>query len=297
VFGGTVYVMEHFDAEGALAAIDRYKVTHSQWVPTMFIRMLKLPKEVREQYDVSSLQVAIHAAAPCPVPVKQQMMEWWGPVIYEYYAGSEGNGYCAISPQEWLKHPGSVGKCLLGILHIVDEATGEEAEKGRPGLVYFEAGPEFEYHDDPEKTKNSRNEKGWTTLGDIGYVDKDGYLYLTDRKAFMIITGGVNVYPQEVENVLVMHPKVMDAAVFGVPNEEFGEEVKAVIQPREWDAALANGGSAAAQALAGELIAYCREHLSHIKCPRTVDFMEQLPRHPTGKLYKKQLRDQYWQKV
>lgn len=283
--GGTCIVMEHFDAEDALRQIEKHKTTHSQWVPTMFVRMLKLPEEARRKHDVSSMKVAIHAAAPCPIPVKKQMIEWWGPVIYEYYAGTEGNGFCAITSQDWLAHPGSVGKALLGELHIVGE-DGNDCPIGEPGTIYFANGPVFEYHNDPKKTADARNAKGWSTLGDVGYVDKDGYLYLTDRKAFMIISGGVNIYPQEAENVLINHPKVADVAVIGVPNEDFGEEVKAVVQPMDW--ADAN------PRMAEELMAYCREQLSAIKCPRSVDFERELPRHPTGKLYKRLIRDRYW---
>jgi acyl-CoA synthetase (AMP-forming)/AMP-acid ligase II len=283
--GGTCIVMEHFDPSEALRLIGKYTATHSQWVPTMFVRMLKLPEAERRRHDVSSMKVAIHAAAPCPIPVKKQMIEWWGPVIFEYYAGTEGNGFCAINSQDWLAHPGSVGKSLLGELHIVGE-DGAECPTGEPGTIYFANGPAFEYHNDPGKTADARNQQGWSTLGDVGYVDKDGYLYLTDRKAFMIISGGVNIYPQEAENVLINHPKVADVAVIGIPNEDFGEEVKAVVQPMLW--------SDATPELAAELIAYCREHLSQIKCPRTVDFEPELPRHPTGKLYKRLIRDRYW---
>ena len=285
--GGTVVVLEHFDPEDALRAIETYGVTHSQWVPTMFVRMLKLDPSVREKYDVSSLEVAIHAAAPCPVEVKRQMIEWWGPVIYEYYASTEGNGFCAITSQEWLDHPGSVGKALLGTLHIVDD-EGNELPAGQAGTIYFESDNAFEYHNDPDKTRESRDPAGhgWTTVGDVGYVDDDGYLYLTDRKAYMIISGGVNVYPQEAENVLTMHPKVLDVAVIGVPNEEMGEEVKAIVQP----VSMADAGPA----LERELIEYCRERLAHYKCPRSVEFEAELPRHPTGKLYKRLLRDRYW---
>jgi acyl-CoA synthetase (AMP-forming)/AMP-acid ligase II len=285
VFGGTTIVMEHFDAEQALDLIGKRKATHSQWVPSMFVRMLKLPEAERKKYDVGSMQVAIHAAAPCPIPVKKQMIEWWGPVIYEYYAGTEGNGFCAITSEEWLAHPGSVGKALLGELHIVGE-DGKECATGESGTIYFANGPEFAYHNDAKKTAEARNDKGWSTLGDVGYVDKDGYLYLTDRKAFMIISGGVNIYPQEAENVLINHPKVADVAVFGVPNEDFGEEVKAVVQPLNW--------ADATPALAEDLVAYCKQHLSAIKCPRSVDFERELPRHPTGKLYKRLIRDRYW---
>jgi acyl-CoA synthetase (AMP-forming)/AMP-acid ligase II len=280
--------MERFDADWCLELIEQYRVTHAQFVPTMFVRMLKLPEADRLRHDVSSLQVAIHAAAPCPVQVKQQMIEWWGEVIYEYYAGTEGNGFCAISPQEWLTHPGSVGRPLLGEIHICDD-DGKELPTGQAGTIYFSGGGDFEYYNDPDKTADSRHpkDKGWSTLGDMGYLDEEGYLYLTDRKTFMIISGGVNIYPQEIENLLVTHPKVTDVAVFGVPNEEFGEEVKGVVQPADM--------GEAGPALAEELIFFCREHLSHVKCPRSIDFLEELPRHPTGKLYKRLLRDKYWQ--
>jgi long-chain acyl-CoA synthetase len=284
--GMTVVVMEHFDAEAALKTIQTYRATHSQWVPTMFIRMLKLDQETRLSYDVSSLQCAIHAAAPCPVPVKEQMIEWWGPVIFEYYAGSEGNGFVAITSEEWLAHKGSVGRGLTAVLHICDE-EGNEVPVGESGTIYFEGGGEFEYHNDPQKTAESRHPKGWSTLGDIGYLDEEGYLYLTDRKSFMIISGGVNIYPQETENLLVTHPKVMDVAVFGVPNEDFGEEVKAVVQPIHWEDA--------GPELEAELIDFCRDNISHIKSPKTIDFEQELPRHPTGKLYKRLLKDRYWE--
>ncbi|TVS16217.1 MAG: acyl-CoA synthetase [Gammaproteobacteria bacterium] len=286
--GGTSVIMERFDPEDALKLIEKHRLTHAQFVPTMFVRMLKLPEEVRNRYDVSSLKVAIHAAAPCPVQVKQAMMDWWGPVIHEYYAGTEGNGFCAVGPEEWLAHPGTVGRALLGQIHICDD-DGIELPTGQVGTVYFGGGSEFEYHNDPGKTEDSRHpkEKGWSTLGDMGYVDEEGFLYLTDRKTFMIISGGVNIYPQEVENLLVTHPRVADVAVFGVPNEEFGEEVKAVIQPVDW--------ADAGDELGAALIDFCRDHLSHIKCPRSVDFERELPRHPTGKLYKRLLRDRYWE--
>ncbi len=287
--GGTVIVMEHFDPEQYLSLVQQHQVTFSQVVPTMFIRMLKLPEEVRAKYDVSSLKAVVHAAAPCPVEVKRQMIEWFGPVIHEYYAGTEGNGFVYCNSEDWLAHPGSVGKAIIGTIHIVDE-DGEEAPTGEPGTVYFEgeAAATFEYYNDPEKTKSSRDPKGrgWSTLGDVGRLDEDGFLYLTDRKAYMIITGGVNVYPQEAENVLALHPKVADVAVFGVPNEDFGEEVKAVVQPMSMDDA--------GPELERELIAYCKEHLADVKCPRSVDFRDELPRHPTGKLYKRVLKDEYW---
>jgi long-chain acyl-CoA synthetase len=284
--GTQVVVMEHFEPERALQCIERFGVTHSQWVPTMFVRMLKLPEEVRHRYDLSSLRCAIHAAAPCPIPVKEQMIAWWGPVLYEYYAGTEGNGFVQLDSHEWLAHRGSVGKPLNCELHICDDA-GNELPVGQSGTIYFGGGGQFEYHKDPEKTAGSRHPKGWTTLGDVGHLDEDGYLYLTDRKHFMIITGGVNVYPQEAENVLITHPKVMDVAVFGVPDPDFGEQVKAVVQPGD----MADAGPA----LAEELIAYCRSQLSAIKCPRSIDFEADLPRHPTGKLYKRLLKDRYWE--
>ena len=282
--GGTCIVMEHFDPEGALQLIEHYKITASQWVPTMFIRMLKLPAKVRNKYDLSSLKAAIHAAAPCPIPIKRQMIDWWGPVIYEYYAGTEGNGFCTIGSKDWLAHPGSVGKAMLGVVHILDD-KGEECAPGEPGNIYFADGPEFSYYKDEEKTRESHNKDGWSTLGDIGYADEEGYLYLTDRKAFMIISGGVNVYPQETENLLVTHAKVSDVAVIGVANEDLGEEVKAIVQPVNWEDASAD--------LEAELIAFCRANLSPIKCPKSVDFDRELPRHPTGKLYKRELMERY----
>lgn len=284
--GGTVIAMERFDAEEALALIERYRVTHIQVVPTMFGRMLKLPDDVRSRYDVSSLTMAVHAAAPCPVAVKQQMIEWWGPIIHEYYAGTEGNGFVYCNSEDWLAHPGTVGRAIVGELHILDD-DGNEVPAGQEGTIYFGGATDFEYHNDPEKTAESRNAQGWSTLGDVGRLDDDGFLYLTDRKTYMIITGGVNVYPQETENILAVHPKVMDVAVIGVPNEDFGEEVKAVVQPMD----MADAGPE----LERELIAYCKEHLADVKCPRSVDFTEELPRHPTGKLYKRLLRDKYWE--
>ncbi len=285
--GATNVIMEKFDPEEYLRLVEKHKITNTQLVPTMFVRMLKLPEDVRNKYDVSSLKGAIHAAAPCPIPIKKQMIDWWGPVIFEYYAGTEGNGFCTINTEEWLAHEGSVGKPLVGELHICDE-DGNEVPTGEAGTVYFANGNEFSYWKDDEKTKESRNDKGWSTLGDVGYVDEEGYLYLTDRKAFMIISGGVNIYPQETENLLITHPKVADVAVIGVPNEEFGEEVKAVVQPANW---LDAGPD-----LEAELIEFCRRTLSHIKCPKSVDFDKELPRHPTGKLYKRLVRDRYWGK-
>ncbi|SKA24527.1 AMP-binding enzyme C-terminal domain-containing protein [Enhydrobacter aerosaccus] len=284
--GGTVIIMEHFDAEEYLRLVEKYRATHTQVVPTMFVRFLKLPEEVRRKYDVSSLKCAIHAAAPCPIPVKEQMIDWWGPILWEYYAGTEGNGLTLCNSAEWLAHKGTVGRAIIGKLKICDD-EGNELPQGQPGTIYFAEGRPFEYHNDATKTAESRHPKGWSTLGDVGYVDADGFLHLTDRKAFMIISGGVNIYPQECENLLINHPKVMDCAVFGVPNPDFGEEVKAVVQPRHW--------ADAGPALAEELIAYCKQQLSAIKCPRSIDFEPELPRHPTGKLYKRLLRDRYWQ--
>jgi long-chain acyl-CoA synthetase len=286
--GGTVVIMEHFEAEAALGDIARYKVTHAQWVPTHFVRMLKLPDATRAKYDVSSLKAVYHAAAPCPVPVKEAMIAWWGPIIHEYYAGTEGNGFVACNSQEWLAHKGTVGKALNCEIKICDEA-GDPVPPRAEGEVFFAGGGQFEYHNDPDKTAKSRNKHGWSTLGDIGWLDEDGFLYLTDRKSFMIISGGVNIYPQEVENLLVTHPKVADVAVIGAPHEEMGEQVVAVIQPAEW--------SEAGDDLAAELLAFCRAHISHVKCPRKIDFRQELPRHQTGKLYKRLIRDEYWGKA
>ena len=283
--GGTCIIMEKFDEVAALELIEKYSVTHSQWVPIMFIRMLKLDLETRQRFDLSSQKVAIHAAAPCPREVKQQMIDWWGPIIHEYYSSTEGIGFTGLDSKQWLAHPGSVGGELVGTLHILGE-DGEELPAGDIGTVYFSDGPNFSYYKDVEKTNEARNEKGWFSVGDVGYVDEDGFLYLTDRKAFLIISGGVNIYPQEAENLLIGHEKVADVAVFGVPNSEFGEEVKAVVQPSQWQEA--------GPALAQELIDYCKEHLSSIKCPRSIDFDQELPRYPNGKLYKRQVRDRYW---
>lgn len=283
--GSTCIIMTHFDPEKFLDCVEQYRVTHTQLVPTMFVRMLKLPPAQRLGRDVSSLQFAIHAAAPCPVPIKEQIIDWWGPIVWEYYAGTEGMGMTLVRSPEWLTHKGTVGKAVIGQLRICDDA-GEEVPTGQIGTVYFAEGRPFAYHNDPDKTQASRNTQGWTTLGDVGYVDEEGYLYLTDRKSYMIISGGVNIYPQEVENLLVTHDAVVDAAVFGVPNEEFGEEVKAIVQPRDM--------TQAGPELAADLMAFCQQHLSTIKCPKSLEFMAELPRHPTGKLYKRLLRDRYW---
>lgn len=287
--GVTTVIMRKFDAEQTLALIERFGVTCTQMVPTMFVRLLRLPDDVRQRHDLSSLRVVIHAAAPCPVDVKQRMIDWLGPIIYEFYGGSEGNGSTFITSAEWLAKPGSVGRANWGTLHICGP-DGEELPAGATGLVYFEGGYDFRYLNDAEKTRESRHPQhwGWSTLGDIGHVDADGYLFLTDRQSFTIVSGGVNIYPQEVENLLATHPKVADVAVIGVPDAEMGEAVKAVVQlvdPKD-----------ATPATAADIIGYCRQHLSSIKAPRSVDFDPQLPRLDTGKLYKQQIRARYWPK-
>lgn len=283
--GGTSYIMPKFDAETALELIESKRITHSQWVPTMFVRMLALPTDQRTRFDLSSHRFAIHAAAPCPQEVKRQMIDWWGPIIHEYYSGTESNGSTAINTAEWLEHPGSVGRAFHGNIKILDDAFNE-LPVGETGQIYFANGNAFSYHKDPEKTANAYSPQGWSSLGDIGSVDREGYLYLKDRKSFMIISGGVNIYPQEIEDVLINHPAVVDVAVFGVPNKEFGEEVKAVVELLS--------SYRASDSLALELMSYCRDQLSHVKCPRSVDFIDALPRHPTGKLYKSALKAKYW---
>lgn len=289
--GGTVIMLPRFSEATALSAIEHYGVTHSQWVPTMFTRMLKLPPEQRQGYDLSSHKVAIHAAAPCPRGIKEQMFDWWGPIIYEYYGGTELNGLTHCGPQDWLEHPGTVGKPVLGTLHVCDD-DGKELATGESGLIYFEL-PEmpFAYHNDSEKTKSSQHPShaNWSALGDVGYVDEDGFLFLTDRATFMIISGGVNIYPQEIEDTLIMHSKIADVAVVGVPDEEMGEAVKAVVQLAE--------GTSPNDAVTAELMAYAREHIAHYKCPKSIDYMEELPRLPTGKLYKRLIKDRYWGKT
>ena len=284
--GGTVIVMEHFDPEEYLRLVEHHRASHSQLVPTMFSRMLKLPAEVRTRYDLSSLEIAIHAAAPCPVPVKEQMIDWWGPIIEEYYGATEGLGFAACNSAEWLAHKGTVGRIVLGDLHVLDDEM-KPTPKGEPGTLWFSSGGAFTYFNDTEKTKESSSPDGtMTTVGDVGYVDDDGFLYLTDRATFMIISGGVNIYPQECENLLITHPKVADAAVFGVPNEDLGEEVKAVVQLMP--------GVEAGPDTEKELIEFCAAHLARQKVPRSIDFESELPRLPTGKLYKKPLRERYW---
>jgi fatty-acyl-CoA synthase len=289
--GGTAVFMEKFEPLAALSLIERYRITHSQWVPTMFIRMLKLREEERESFDLSSHVAAIHAAAPCPAEIKRQMIDWWGPIVFEYYGGSEGNGLTSIDSQEAMQRPGSVGKALVGTIRICDE-QGEVLPPGGTGLVYFEREDlPFRYHNDPEKTRAAQHpaHPTWTAIGDIGHVDEDGYLYLTDRQSFMIISGGVNIYPQMVEDALVLHPAVFDVAVIGVPDPEMGEAVKAVIE-------VAPGVPRTA-ALAEELIAFVRGKVSRYMVPRSVDFIDVMPRMPTGKLSKRLLRERYWQEV
>lgn len=282
--GATLVVLKHFEPTVFLETIQNYRVTHTQVVPTMFIRLLKAPAELRTKYDLSSLRCVIHASAPCPIEVKQEIINWLGPIVYEYYAGTEGNGFVCCNSQEWLAHPGTVGKPLLGRVHILDE-NGNEVPVGEQGLIYFEGATNFEYLNDPEKTKASRSQQGWSTLGDIGKLDQDGYLYLTDRQSFMIISGGVNIYPQEIENVLINHPKVLDCAVFGIPDPEFGEQVKAVVQPVDMQEA--------GRELELELINYVKSQIASFKAPKSIDFQQELPRAPTGKLYKKQLQERY----
>lgn len=282
--GATVVVMEKYDSQQALELIEKYKVTHSQWVPIMFIRMLKLPEAVRKRYDLSSLKVAIHAAAPCPVEIKEEMIDWWGNIVFEYYSTTESAGGTAIDSIDWLAHKGSVGKALYGTIHIIDD-EGKELPPHKIGQIYFESEAKFSYFGEPEKTKGSYNSDGWATLGDVGYLDEEGYLYLTDRKNFMIISGGVNIYPQEIENCLILHEKVADVAVFGVPNEEFGEEVCAVVQAAE--------GVSTDDDLARELIIWCRERISNVKSPKQLHFIDELPRLENGKLYKRWLIEKY----
>lgn len=283
--GATTIIMEKFDETKLLQLVEQHRISHTQVVPTMFVRLLKLPEDVRNRHDLSSLVSAIHVAAPCPADVKRQMIDWWGPILLEYYAGTEGNGVAAATSQEWLAHPGTVGQPLIGTAHILDD-DGVELPLGEIGDVYFNSGLSFSYHNDPEKTANAFNEKGWSTLGDIGWMDEDGFLYLTDRRAYTIISGGVNVYPQETEDLLVTHPAVADVAVFGVPDEDLGEVVKAVVQPMDF-------GTAGLK-LEEELIAHCRSKLSAIKTPKSIDFRRELPRTPTGKLFKRHLKKEYW---
>ena len=283
--GGTVVVMERFDPSGFLELVERYAVTHALAVPTMFVRLLRLGGDERARYDLSSLQCCVHGGGPCPVAVKENMIDWWGPVLHEYYAGTEENGLVACTSEQWLAHRGTAGRPVMCSVHVLGP-SGEELGPGQTGLVYFESNARFEYHNDPEKTRSSFNQQGWSTLGDVGYLDGDGYLFLTDRQAHTIVSGGVNVYPQEAENLLLTHPSVADAAVFGVPSPDLGEEVKAVVQAADQTQAGAR--------LEGELISFCHEQLASFKCPRSVDFDAELPRHPNGKLHKEALKRRYW---
>jgi long-chain acyl-CoA synthetase len=283
--GHPVVLMDHFEPEALLALVERHRVTHTHMVPTQFRRLLALPRPVRDRYDVSSLRCAIHSAAPCPQDVKRQMISWWGPVVTEYYAASEGGG-TAITAREWLARPGSVGTPWLGTEVRVLDDEGNDVPPGQPGLVYLRMGTStFDYHKDQEKTRASRA-RGMFTVGDIGYLDADGYLFLCDRKSDMIISGGVNVYPAEIEAALSGHPAVADVAVFGIPHDDWGEEIKAVVQPADW--------AAPGPALTAELLAYLGDRLAKFKLPRTVDYVAELPRDPNGKLYKRRLRDPYW---
>ncbi|KUI35848.1 acyl-CoA synthetase [Mycobacterium sp. IS-1590] len=283
--GATTVIMGKFEPEEALIAIQKYGVTSGQFVPAMFVRMLKLPADIRDSYDLSSIRRVVHAAAPCPVDIKKQMIDWWGPVIDEYYSSSEGAGITFITAEDWLNHPGSVGKPLLGEAHVLGE-DGEELPPGQPGQIYFDMGPmSFVYHNDPVKTAESRERHGWVTVGDVGYLDEDGYMFLTDRKHHMIISGGVNIYPQEAENLLITHPKVLDAAVFGVDDEEMGQRVKGVVQTVD--------PADATDEFAEELLEWLRERLAHYKCPRSISFEAQLPRTETGKMLKQELVKKY----
>lgn len=280
--GATTVVMESFDALKCLETIDRHHITHAQFVPTMFTRMLRLPDDQRAAFDISSLRWVVHAAAPCPIPVKQQMIEWWGPIILEYYAGTEDIGYSMITSPEWLEHPGSVGR-PIGEVHIVDQSD-DEVPIGGTGTVYFAGGRDFDYHNDPEKTSRMKNSRGWRTLGDVGHLDDEGYLYLTDRAADMVVSGGVNIYPRETELAMAGHPAVVDAAVFGIPDEEMGESLLAVVQ-------LDPGATTST----AELLAWCRDQLAPFKCPRSIELIDEMPRDPSGKLFKRRLRDPYWE--
>jgi acyl-CoA synthetase (AMP-forming)/AMP-acid ligase II len=282
--GGTVVLMERFDPLECLRAIERHRVTHVQFVPTHFVRLLKLPEEQRLAFDLSSLQVVVHAAAPCPVDVKRQVIDWLGPKVLEYYAGSEGAGMTVISSAEWLARPGSVGRATKGTVHVVGE-SGEDLPAGEVGTVYFEGGGAFEYHNDPAKTAAAFDSRGWATLGDLGRLDEDGYLYLADRRTDLIISGGVNVYPAEVEDALVLHPAVADVAVIGVPDDEMGQAVRAVVQPA--------AGVQPTPELAEELLASCRTTLAGFKLPRSVVFAAELPRLPSGKLLRRRVREEF----
>ncbi|MBB95484.1 MAG: acyl-CoA synthetase [Rhodobacteraceae bacterium] len=285
MLGGTAIIMERFDTEDMLRLIEAHAVTHTQAVPTMFVRMLKLPDDVRARHDMSGLKVAFHAAAPCPKDVKAAMIDWWGPILIEYYAGSEANGVTVTTSEDWVRYPGTVGKSMIGDIVVTDD-DGNELPVGEIGHVYFDSGVEFQYRHDPEKTARAYLRPGCSTIGDVGYVNEEGFLFLTDRASYTIISGGVNIYPQETEDMLIGHPDVHDVAVFGVPCAEMGEQVKAIVQLEP--------GVDPSEAKAQELIAWCRARLSRIKAPKSVEFREALPRTPTGKLIKRKLKDEYW---
>jgi long-chain acyl-CoA synthetase len=284
LYGATVVMMDGWDTEAALALIARHRVTHSHMVPTMFHRMLALPAEVKERHDLRSLRYILHGAAPCPVPVKRALIEWLGPIVHEYYAATEGMG-SLVDSHTWLRKPGTVGQPEPGHIRVLD-AEGRECAAGVVGTVYLRAPGEgrFVYYKDPDKTAKAYLGSHYT-LGDMGYLDVDGFLFLTDRSAHLIISGGVNIYPAEVEAVLLTHPAVADVGVIGVPNDEWGEEVKAVV--------LLRPGQPASPELGQALIGHCRERLAHFKCPRSVDFVDELPRLDNGKLYKQKLREAY----
>jgi acyl-CoA synthetase (AMP-forming)/AMP-acid ligase II len=282
--GGTAIVMERFDAASALSLIERYRVTHGQFVPTMFVRMLKLPEATRTAFDLSSLQLVVTAAAPISVQVKEQMIDWLGPIMTEFYAGSEGNGFCVIDSATWLRHKGSVGKPIVGQAHICSD-DGEELPAGQTGTVWFSGTRRFSYHNDPAKTAGAHNDKGWSTLGDMGHLDAEGYLYLADRRTDLILSGGVNIYPREIEDALALHPAVADIVVLGIPDEEMGQRVHAVVQP-----AVPGAGT---PELASELIDFCRSRIAHYKAPRSVSFEDELPRLPSGKMLRRLLMDRH----
>jgi long-chain acyl-CoA synthetase len=286
--GGEVIVMDRFDPEACLALIERHRVTHAQFVPTMFVRMLKLPPAVRARYDLSSLQAVVHAAAPCSPAVKRAMIDWIGPIVHEYYAASEGNCYFAIDSAQWLAHPGSVGQAMLGTPRILD-ADGAELGPGQTGQIWIDSPQAFTYHNDAAKTAAAFNDRGWSTLGDLGHLDGDGFLYLSDRRTDLIITGGVNVYPREIEETLTMHPAVADVAVVGLPHEEMGEEIRAVVQPAD--------GATPGPGLEQELMEHCAGQLARFKQPRRIDFVDELPRLPSGKILRRVIRDSYRQRT
>jgi fatty-acyl-CoA synthase len=282
--GGTVAVLPTFDAEQTLKAIEKYHVTHVQFVPTMFIRLLRLPEEVRRRYDLSSLRAVAHSAAPCPVEVKRQMIEWFGPVIYEYYSATEAAGHVSIGSAEWLEHPGSVGRVAPGSVAVTDE-SGRELPAGEDGIIWFtRPASQFSYHGDPGKSASMYNDKGWARMGDVGHLDSGGYLFISGRSDHTIISGGVNIYPREIEDLLIEHPAVDDVAVIGVPDAEYGEAVKAVVTLRD--------GYAGSPALEREIIDWTRTRLAHFKCPRSVGFADWLPRSVAGKMMKHRLTEQ-----